>query len=101
MFSMVTGCFVHEDADRERQAAERHQIDRLAADPKSQEGGADCERNVEHDDQSAAPIPQEQQDHYAGQRRPQQTLLAQAANGSRDIRRLIERVTYLYAGREH
>ena len=51
---------VDQNADRQRQAAQRHQVDRLPGDPQRQHGSHQRQRNVEHDDQRASPVAQEQ-----------------------------------------
>ena len=60
---------VDQDADRERKAAERHGIERLAADVHDQHRGDDRQRNRRENDQRQAPVAQEQQDHQRRQRR--------------------------------
>ena len=58
---------VDEDADREREAAERHQVERLAEHLQDQDRGQDRERNRQRDDQRRAPVAEEEQDHHRGQ----------------------------------
>ena len=60
---------VHEDADGEREAAERHEIDRLPERAQAGERGEHAQRNGERDDDRAAPRADEEQDHDRGQRR--------------------------------
>ena len=51
--------FVDEDADGQRQAAERHDVDRLAGAPQRDDRGEQRERNRDDDDRGAAPVAQE------------------------------------------
>ena len=62
---------VHQDADRQRQAAQRHDVDRLAQRAQHDERRQDRQRNRDRDDQRAAPAAQEDQDHErrSGRRR--------------------------------
>ena len=59
---------VDENTDREREAAERHEIDRLAERVEQDDRGEDRQRNRDGDDQRAAPASEEQQHHECGQR---------------------------------
>ena len=61
------GCFVHKNAHRQRQATERHDVDRLCGHVQRQHGAHQRERNVDHDNQGASPIAQKHQHHQAGQ----------------------------------
>ena len=63
------GGLVHQDADRQRQPAQGHDIDSLPGDPQRQHGAEERERNVDDDNESAAPIAQEHQNHQPGQQR--------------------------------
>ena len=56
---------VHQDADGERQPAERHHVDGLAEQAEDRDRRQDRQRNRDADDQRAAPAAQEQQDHQA------------------------------------
>ena len=84
------GRFVHQNADGEGESAERHDVDGLTGGPQEDHGAQQGKRNVEDDDQRAAPVAQEDQHHQAGERRAQQTLHYQTADGIADIRRLVE-----------
>ena len=61
------GGVVDQDADRERQPAERHDVDRLAERAEHDDRGEDRQRDRDRDDQRAAPAAEEQQDHQRGQ----------------------------------
>ena len=70
--------FVDEDADRQRQAAERHDVDRLTRAPERDDRRQQRERNRHDDDRRAAPVAQEQQHHQAGQQRAERRLAQHA-----------------------
>ena len=89
------GRLVDEDADGQRQPAERHDVDRLPGDPQREQGRGDGERDVEHDDDGAAPVAQEQQHHQPRQHRAERPFRRQPADGAGDVRRLIELVADL------
>ena len=63
------GGVVDQDADGERQAAQRHDVERLAAGRQGGDGAEDGERDRRGDDDRGPPAAQEEQDHQAGQRR--------------------------------
>ena len=78
----LDGGLVHQNADREREAAERHDVDGLPASAQSSTTAASSANGMfEHDDQRAAPVAQEDQDHQAGEHRAQQSFDDQAADG--------------------
>ena len=77
----LDGGFVHQDADGERESAERHDVDGLPGGPQQNHRAQQRERNVEHDDQRAAPVAQEDQHHQAGERRAEQPFHHQPADG--------------------
>ena len=74
----LDGRLVDQDADRQRQAAQRHEVDRLPGEPERHERPAERERDVEHDDDDAPPVAQEEQHHQPGQHGPQRALGRQA-----------------------
>ncbi len=84
--------FVDEDADGERQAAERHDVDRLAGAPQRDDRREQRERNRDDDDRGAAPVAQEQQHHQAGQQRAEHRLAQHGLERGRHVPRLIELV---------
>ena len=63
------GGVVDQDADREREAAERHDVERLADRRQHDDGAEHRERDRDRDDDGRAPAAEEQQDHHAGQQR--------------------------------
>ena len=63
----LDGGLVDQDADGQRQAAQGHQVDRLAGEPEGHDGAAEGERDVEHDDDDAPPVAEEEQDHQPGE----------------------------------
>ncbi len=80
---------VHQDADGERQPAERHHVDRLAEQTEDRDRRQDRQRNRDADDQRAAPAAEKQQDHEARQQRRDQRLADDAADGRPHEQRLI------------
>ena len=67
---------VDQDADRERQAAERHRVERVAEEVEHDERSEDRQRDRDHHHQGRAPRAQEQQDHQRGERRRRSRLRA-------------------------
>ena len=86
----LDGRLVDQDADGQRQAAEGHQVDRLAREPERHERPADRERDVEDDDDDAPPVAEEDQHHQPGQDRAEDALGRQAPHGVGDGGRLVE-----------
>ena len=84
------GGLVYQHADGQRQAAEGHDVDGLAGGPQQDDGGEQGERDVQDDDQGAAPVAQKDEHHQAGESRAQQAFGDQAAQGIGDVGRLIE-----------
>ena len=80
---------IDQDADRQRQAAQRHDVDGLAERRQAGDRGQDRQRDRERDDQRAAPAAQEQQDHQPGQGRGDDRLAHHAADGRAHEQRLI------------
>ncbi len=58
---------VDQDADCEREPAERHGIERMAEEVQHDDRRQDREGNRNHDDQGRSPRPEKQQDHQPGQ----------------------------------
>jgi hypothetical protein len=87
---------VHEDADGQGQAAQGHDVHSLAGNPQRRRRAHQRQRNVQHDDQSATPVAQKQQDHQPREQRAQRAFQSQAGNRTRDVRRLVEFVTNLH-----
>ena len=63
------GGVVDQDADRERQAAQRHDVEGFADRRQHHDRAEHGERNRGRDDDRRAPAAQKQQDHHAGQER--------------------------------
>ena len=89
---------VDQDADRERQAAERHQVERLAEHLQHQDRGQDRERNRQRDDQRRAPVAEEEQHHHRGQAGGDQRLDDDALHRRLDEHRLVEQRRHLDVG---
>src|ERR1700723_698867 len=60
------GRVVDEDAHRQREAAERHDVNRLSRGPESDDRGEDRYRNRDRNDECATPAPEEEQYHRRG-----------------------------------
>ena len=58
---------VHQNADRQRQSAQRHDVDGLAQRAQHDDRRQNRQRNRNRDDQRAAPASQEEQNHQPGQ----------------------------------
>ena len=87
---------VHQNADGEREATERHEVDGLAGDPKRQNCAHQCQRDVQHDNQRAAPVAQKQKNHQAGQQRAERAFHRQSGNRAGHVRRLIKFIAHLH-----
>ena len=80
---------VDEDADRQRQTAERHHVDRLAEQRKRGQRAENRERYRDRDDQRRAPTAEKHQDHEAGQRRRDQAFADDGGDRGFDEARLV------------
>ena len=90
---------VDEDADRQRQAAERHRIDRLAEKIEDDERREDRQRYGDHDDEGRAPRAQEQYDHQRRQAGGDRAFPQQSDDRVLDEDRLIEQRLDFHAAR--
>ena len=70
--------------------AERHDVQRLAAQPEAHYGSQQGKRNRGHDDERTSPIAQKEQDDETGQHRSQQPFAHHGQQRALDIGRLIE-----------
>ena len=82
---------IHEDADRQREPAEGHDIDRLAEHAQRGDRAQHRERDGHRDDDRAPPAPEEKQDHQRRQRRGDDALFHHAADRRAHEDRLIRR----------
>ena len=89
---------VDQDADRERQPAERHQVQGLAEHVEQLDRGQDRERDRQRDDDRRAPVAEEEQDHRRGQPGRQQRLEDDPLHGRLDEHRLVEQQLQLDVG---
>ena len=80
---------VDQDTDRQRQAAEGHDVDGLAQREQRNDRCQDGERNRHRDDQRAAPAAQEDQDHQRGQAAGQDRFVDHAVDGGTHENRLV------------
>ena len=81
---------VDQDAHRQRQAAERHDVQRFPQDVERNDRGQDRQGNRDGDDAGAAPVAQEHEDERGRETRGDQGLAYHAADGSPDEARLVE-----------
>src|SRR5438445_612229 len=81
---------VDEDADGQPEAAERHDVDRVAESTEQDERGEDRQRDRDRHDDRAAPAAEEHEDHQSGQHRRDGALANDAVEGGADEDRLIE-----------
>ncbi len=94
------GSVVDQNADRERQATERHDVDGFAQQRKAGQRRQDGQRDRERDDQRRAPAAEEQQDHHPGQRRCDHAFPDHAGYRIGDENRLIADRGQLQAARQ-
>ena len=72
--------FVDENADGEREAGERHEVEALAGDPEGERRGEEGDGDIDDDDQRAAPIAQEEEHHEAGEQGAERAFLGQCGD---------------------
>ncbi len=75
--------------DRQRQAAERHHVDRLASHQKAGDGRQDRDRDRRHGDGRHPPLAQEDQDDERAEDRAEHALFHQALDRPPDVDRLV------------
>ena len=80
---------VDENADRQGEAAERHDVERFAQRPKRRDGAENRQRNGNRDDDRRAPAAEEDEDHQTRQRRGDDALADNAADRRVHEQRLI------------
>ena len=80
---------VDQDADRQRQTAQRHDVQRLANQRQHDDSAEHGERDRDCDDQRRAPAAEEQEDHHAGQKRRDHALECHTGDGAAHEDRLI------------
>ena len=80
---------VDENADRQRQAAERHDVEGFSDRRQHHDGAEHRERYRHRDDDGRAPASEEQQDHHAGQQRGDDAFNGDAGDRAADEHRLI------------
>jgi hypothetical protein len=80
---------VDEDADREGEPRQRHDVDRLPEGGEGDHGRHDRQRDRDEDDERAAPAAEEEQDQQAGQAGGEQALEDHSAHGRLHEHRLV------------
>ena len=88
------GGVIHENADRERETAERQEIDRLAERAEHGDGRQHGERDGNGDDDRAPPRPEEEQDHQRSQRGGDHALVHHGGDRRADEERLIDELAH-------
>ena len=83
------GGIIHQDADGEREPAERHDVDGFSQETEDDDRGQNGQRNGNRNDQRAAPAAQENQDHQAREAGGDDGFADDAAHGGADEDRLI------------
>ena len=86
------GGFVHEDAHGQGESAQGHEVDGLAAEPEAEHGEEQRERDVDDDDERAAGVAQEDEDHQAGEHGAEQGFEEEVVDGAADDRALVHLV---------
>ncbi len=94
------GGVVHQDADGQRQAAQRHDVDGFAERAQDADGAEDRKRNRDRDDQRAAPAPQKEQDHDGGKAGGDDGFADHSVDGGAHEQRLIGDRLDLQRGRK-
>ena len=90
----LDGGIVDQDADRQRQAAQGHDVDGLAQRPQHDQRDQDGKWNGNGDDERATPAAQKNQDHDAGETARDNALAHHAADGAAHKDRLIRQRRY-------
>ena len=83
------GAVIDQDTDRERQSAERHDVDGFAEPRQRGQREQNGERNLDEDDDGRAPAAEEQQDHHANERGGERGFADDADHRRLDEDRLI------------
>ena len=77
--------FIHQDANGERQPAERHDVDRLPGQPQPDQRREQRKWNCHHDNQCAPQVAQKEQHHQARQDCAERAFHSQPANRVLDV----------------
>ena len=93
----LDGRVVDEHADGKRQAAERHDVERVPGEVQAAERREDRERDRRRHDDDAAHAPEEEEDHRRHEQRRDDRLLEHAADGGAHEDRLVEVEADLHA----
>src|SRR5882724_196908 len=87
----LDGSVIHQNADGERETAQRHDVDGLAECAEAENADKNRQRNRDGNDQSALPIPEEEQNHDRREARSDDRLADDALDGSANVERLVEK----------
>ena len=91
---------VHQDAHRERKAAQGHDVDRLAQRRQCDEGGQDRQRDRHGDDERSAPAAEEEQDHQGREAAREDRFVHDPVHRCTHEHRLVHRRADLEIGRQ-
>ena len=86
---------VHKDAHRQRQPAERHDIDGLAGDTEHNDRSKNGKRNRSRNDERASPVTQKDQNHQSRQTRSDDRFPDHAADRSQNEDGLVSQGLHL------
>src|SRR6266850_3229847 len=86
----LDGSVIHQNADGESETAKRHDVDGLAERAEAQNADKNRQWDRDGNDQSALPIPEEEQDHDRREAGSDDRLADNALDGGADIQRLVE-----------
>ena len=84
------GGVVDQNADRQRKAAQRHDVEGLAEKVQRHQGREDGQGDGDGDNERRPPVAEEDQDQRGGQSRRDQGFMDHAGDGGLDENRLVE-----------
>ena len=88
---------IHQDSDGQRQPSQGHDVDGLAQRAEHDDGAENRQRNGNRDDQRAAPVAEEKQDHGRGETAAISAFAHHALDGGAHKQRLIEERLHIHA----
>ena len=84
------GRIVYENADRQRQSSQGHDVDRFSDRAQKNDGDKDRKWNRDRDDDGWPPVAEKNEDHDGGERSGDDPFAQNSVNGSPDEQRLIK-----------
>ena len=91
----LNGRVVHQDADRQSESTEGHDIDRFSDRAKHDDGGEDRQRDRGRDDEGASPTAEKNENHESGQARGNQRFPDDTADRATNKNGLIRQWRYI------